>query len=66
MRAQLAYLSTYLGNGNLAGRLAYTWSGLSNACHRHTYELAPTSAELEAWINTVQSFVLAANPSNER
>jgi hypothetical protein len=66
MRAQLACLPTYLGNGDLAGRLAYTWSGLSNACHHHTYELAPTSAELEAWISAVQSFVLETKPPNER
>lgn len=59
MRAQLACLPTYLKNDELAGRIAYTWSGLSNACHHHTYELAPTSAELEGWISAVLSFVIA-------
>jgi len=38
---------------DLAGRAAYTWSALSQACHQHAYELAPTSWELSGWIETV-------------
>ncbi len=54
MRAQLACLSTYLDDAALAGRVAYTWSALSRACHHHTYELAPTGVELDAWMDTVR------------
>ena len=54
MRAQLACLPTYLDDAALAGRLAYTWSALSRACHHHTYELAPTGVELEGWMDTVR------------
>ena len=55
MRAQLACLSTYLDDPALSGRIAYTWSALSRACHHHTYELAPTGVELEAWLDTVRA-----------
>ncbi len=55
MRAQLACLPTYLDDDALAGRVAYTWSALSRACHHHTYELAPTGVELEGWIDTVRA-----------
>lgn len=48
MRAQLACLPVYL-NDELAGRVAYAWSAMSNACHHHVYELAPTTAQLQAW-----------------
>ena len=54
MRAQLTCLSTYLDDDALAGRVAYTWSALSRACHHHTYELAPTGVELEGWMDTVR------------
>jgi len=61
LRAQLACLSTYLDNDALAGRIAYTWSALSRACYHQTYELAPTSVELEGWMETVHdSFVSQA------
>ncbi len=54
MRAQLTCLSTYLDDDALAGRVAYTWSALSRACHHHTYELAPTGVELDGWMDTVR------------
>ncbi len=38
---------------DLAGRTAYTWSALSQACHEHAYDLAPTTSELSGWIDTV-------------
>ena len=40
-------------SSDLAGRTAYTWSALSQACHQHAYDLAPTASELSAWIETV-------------
>jgi hypothetical protein len=52
MRSQLICLPAYLDPG-LAHQVAYTWAALSNACHYHPYELAPTSGELTAWISDV-------------
>jgi hypothetical protein len=56
MRSQLICLPTYL-NPDLAHQVAYTWAALSNACHYHPYELAPTSSELTAWINDVATLI---------
>lgn len=33
-----------------------TWSQLSRACHYHPYELAPTRAEVHAWVNDASRF----------
>ena len=60
MRAQLACLSVYLNNDELAGRVAYTWSALSSACHHHVYELAPSANELISWLATTEEFARAA------
>lgn len=51
-RSQLICLPAYLDPA-LAHQVAYTWAALSNACHYHPYELAPTSGELTAWISDV-------------
>jgi len=56
MRAQLICLPTYLSDDDFAGRVAYTWSALSDACHHQTYELSPTSTELLTWIQTSRLF----------
>jgi hypothetical protein len=56
MRSQLICLPTYLDPG-LAHQVAHTWAVLSNACHYHPYELAPTSSELTAWINDVAPLI---------
>ena len=53
MRAQLAALPMYL-NRELAGNVAFTWGALSNACHHHVYELAPTAQELSLWAETIE------------
>lgn len=53
MRAQLACLPVYL-NDELAGRVAYAWSAMSNACHHHVYELAPSAHELVSWLVTTE------------
>ena len=54
-RAQLICLATYLKDHELAGRIAYTWSALSAACHHRAYELSPSASELGGWIDTVAS-----------
>lgn len=45
MRARLLCFEEYLETG-LAGEVAYVWTALSNACHFHAYELAPTEVEI--------------------
>jgi len=37
-------------------QLHEAWGALSRACHHHPYELAPTAAELSAWIGVVEEF----------
>ena len=56
MRSQLACLPFYLDRME-AERAAYTWAALSNACHYHSYELAPTAPELIGWIESVRALM---------
>lgn len=48
MRHQLLVLPTYAGI-EAASRARTAWHGLCRAMHHHTYELAPTVAELRGW-----------------
>ena len=57
MRAQLACLSVYVDEEDLAGRVGYTWAALSAACHHHVYELAPGLTELSSWIATTRELL---------
>ena len=50
-RAQLLCLRVYV-DPDLCRRAAWAWSALSRACH-HSYDLAPTAGELNAWFETV-------------
>lgn len=52
-RAQLICLPCFLGNVDLARQITYTWNGLSQACHHHSYELAPTATELRSWLGVI-------------
>lgn len=52
-RAQLLCLPQVLGDRRLSADAALAWSGLSEACHQHAYDLAPTAGELGAWLDTV-------------
>ena len=58
---QLICLSRYLDDADLAGRIHQTWSALSDACHHHAYELAPTAEELAVLLEAVEEFVAKAN-----
>lgn len=49
-RCQLLCLGDFLGDRELAGRVAVTWDGLSRACHVRVYELAPTAEDLLSWL----------------
>jgi hypothetical protein len=61
-RAQLLCLREYLGDAELAGRVAQAWGALSRACHHHPYELAPVTGELERWLATTAQVIRAAAP----
>jgi hypothetical protein len=60
MRIQLICLKSYLGDEDLAARVRHTWSALRRACHHHPYELAPTAAELRAWLSVVEELARRA------
>lgn len=55
-QAQLVCMRMMTADGTLPARLHEAWGALSRACHHHPYELAPTAAELAAWIEVVQHF----------
>jgi hypothetical protein len=57
--AQMVSLPFYLADQDLAKRVRQCWSSLSNACHAHPYELAPTVSELEGWLTVVDELVIA-------
>ena len=57
-RAKLICLAQYLDDRELAGRVHHAWGALSDACHHHAYELAPTVAELTAMLDVVEAFVV--------
>ena len=61
-KAQLLCLPQYLGDEELAERVAYAWAGLSRGCHQHPYELPPTSTELLGWLLTVEQFIAKVQP----
>ncbi|MBE3014039.1 hypothetical protein IL992_33395 [Microbispora sp. NEAU-D428] len=48
MLERMLCLEAYAGPG-LARQCATLWSGLSQACHYHAYELSPTPGELRRW-----------------
>ncbi len=55
--AQMVSLPFYLDDPDLARRVRQCWCSLSNACHAHPYELAPTVSELEGWLGVVDELV---------
>ena len=56
MRSQVLCLTAYLDRGT-ASRAAYLLAALSQACHYHPYELAPTAAELLGWLDETAQIV---------
>lgn len=44
----------------LASRAQYAWSRLSEACHQHAYELAPTHVEVQHLVELVGRLALCA------
>ena len=60
-RDQLTCLPTFLADIDLARRARQTWCSLSEACHAHPYELAPTASELDRWMDDVRSVLISIN-----
>jgi hypothetical protein len=56
MRSQMLCLTAYLDR-DTATRADYLHAALSRACHYHSYELAPTAAELTRWLNEATQLV---------
>ena len=54
---QLICLARFLDDPDLAGHVRHAWNALSDACHHHAYELAPTVEELGALLDAVEGFV---------
>jgi len=54
---QLACLEQYLKDPEAVWGIRTAWGTLSQACHHHPYELAPTAAELEQWFAAVERLV---------
>jgi hypothetical protein len=56
VRSQLLCLTAYLDK-ETAARAAYLFAALSRACHYHSYELAPTAAELTRWVDETADLI---------
>lgn len=54
MRSRLIVLDHVLAP-ELARRARAAWAGLSRACHRHAFELAPTDAEIATHLDHVDA-----------
>lgn len=64
-RAKLSCLEgIYVDDRVLAYKAEYAWSRLSDACHQHAYELAPTYPEVRHLIGLVEE--LAGLSENNR
>lgn len=59
--AQLLCLGAFVPDQDLVSGVRHAWHGLSRACHHHVYELGPTAAELERWLDAVER-LLAYDP----
>lgn len=55
--AQLVALRFYADDPTVAHEAQQTWCELSEACHHHGYDLAPTAGELANWLDTVALLV---------
>jgi hypothetical protein len=51
-------------NPDAARRARHTWHALTNACHAHPYELAPTTNELRGWIADISTFLDSVRPTS--
>ncbi|MFL5406415.1 MAG: hypothetical protein ACJ79O_11210, partial [Myxococcales bacterium] len=54
----------FLQEDDIPTRADYAWSRLSQACHHHAFELAPTAAEARHLINLVGTLVDDVTPAS--
>lgn len=52
MRSQLISLPVVV-SPDTSSRIRFVWGALTEACHYHPYELAPTAGELSRWLDEV-------------
>lgn len=65
-RAKLSCLEgLYVDDRALAHRAEYAWSRLSEACHQHAYELAPTYPEVQHLIGLVDEVAKMSKDKHE-
>ncbi len=62
-KARLVALRFYVDDPTVARQAHQTWAALSDAAHHRGYELAPTVAELRAWVDSVAEVVEALSPA---
>lgn len=55
---QFTCLPWYVEHRATARRAHQTWAALSQACHHHAYDLAPTASELRSWLDDVDRLVV--------
>jgi hypothetical protein len=55
-RTQFACLPFYLAPSP-AREVEYVWAALSEGCHYHAYELAPTAGELTSWLDAAARLI---------
>lgn len=65
-RAQLLCLDEYLSDPHVVADARFAWWALSRACHHHPYELAPTVAEIEGWLSSVEKVVSVIDQAEQR
>jgi hypothetical protein len=56
-KARFVALRFYVGDSDVPRQAHQTWATLSDATHRHGYELAPTAVEMRAWVDTVADVI---------
>lgn len=57
-RTQILCLNEFIRDRDVADGIKESWSGLTQACHHHPFELAPTEAELKMWLERVDGLVM--------
>ncbi|MFD4015338.1 hypothetical protein [Streptomyces sindenensis] len=57
-RTRMLCLQWYV-SPSIARQWYTVWSGLSAACHHHTYDLPPTPAEVQTWHQDVSELLVA-------
>jgi hypothetical protein len=60
-KAQLICLAQYLDDVEMSAEVRSCWAALSDVCHHHPYDLAPTVAELAVLLDVVEAFVAVAS-----